>query len=824
MAWHSSGLVSNFSSDSTHEMLTEFIQNSASSRLPLRMNVRMNAHRRITNMADCSFRPRMRAALTPSGRFKFMAVCILASPLTGRHGFSLSAARSPQKVEKKVLRRLSGPRLAHIIPGSRNRWTSHQGPRSTSSFDRPADEALREPTSTPQANLTVEAPAQEGSSVRTPTTNPKFLLLKLFEDLVPRGLLPRVTSEPPSSSLADYESTWTVTISLRELGIDVKGRGSTFLFAETAAAIRFDLALNRTEIVAKMASWPQTQMSLADATNIVQSYWQFAHDSREALKRIVTKLDSGAFEACTFAGSNQIGEPVTSAVKDTARGIQDLTLAHNIVSGHPNLWPMSPENPFQAKIVLDHARLKKLRHLISAATDYLRTTPGKQHGTFDKAIQEGSENDTINLQGDSSDAPRLDIRDLKSRLGTLPFQPSISKMLVVGASLHCLEHAIILAAMEKHAVYRKTTGRSKEDGSYRNPAFRNVTSGDHPDLLFLFQRLRDAKWVAKTQRPILKSEDPEEKCSKEDVTPNTHDPVLDHQGCKVPVNSFSESEETSSAQNVTLARRFDHYDPDGIASVSVSAGAIERSMITAGLVSYQKDTSYISVPESELKIRAEPYGGDLSRTTHRRNILRHLLVLGFSENIAQIGHGTLAPGRPPQLRIDSQDVYIDSPLKTHMPQKQLYKTMRAGPIMVVTGMTDNPQGSCLSARYCTPISTWEAVLLVRDLTLPDHKETPVAGASQVLVNNWLPVLVRSEIDGVSHEEARDMLLKARKALHRAIDKAMFDYVNYSWHSFKFYDLLTGLLPNEDSFAAMAVPKEQRDRPRPRRNQPSHEDK
>lgn len=659
--------------------------------------------------------------------------------------------------------------------------------------------------------------------MRPPTANPKHLLLKLFEDLVPRGLLPRVTSKPPSSTLAGYESTWTVKISLRELGIDVKGHGSTFLFAEIAAAIQFDLALNRTEVVAKMASWPQTQLSLADATNIIQSYWQFAHDSRGALKRIVTKLDSGAFEARTFAGSNQIGEPMTSAVKDVARGIQDLTLAHNIVSGHPNLWPMSPENPFQAKIVLDLARLKKLRHLISAATDYLHTTPGQQHGAFDKAIQEGSEHDTINLQEESRDTPRLDIRDLKSRLATLPFQPSISKMLVVGASLHCLEHAIILAAMEKHAVYRKTTGRSEEDGSYRNPAFRDVVSGDHPDLLFLFQRLRDSKWSAKKQRPILKSEDPEEKSSKEDVTSNTHDTVLDHQGCQVPVTSFSESAETSSAQNATLARRFDHYDPDGIASVSVSAGAIERSMITAGLVSYQKDTSYISVPESELKIRAEPYGGDSSRTTRRRNILRHLLVLGFSENIAQIRHGTLAPGRPPQIRIDSQDVYIDSPLKTPMPQKQLYKTMRAGPIMVVTGMTDNPQASCLSARYCTPVSTWEAVLLVRDLEVPDHKETPVAGASQVLVNNWLPVLVRSEIDGVSHEEARDTLLKARKALHRAIDKAMFEYVNFSWHSFKFYELLTSL-PNEDSFAAKAVPKEQRNRPRPRRNQPKHEDK
>jgi hypothetical protein len=637
-------------------------------------------------------------------------------------------------------------------------------------------------------------------------------LLRLFEDLVPRGLLPRVTTEPPSPTDAGCEPAWTVTISLHELGIDIKACGSTILFAEVAAAIQFDLALNRAEAVAKLSSWPQTQLSLTDAKNVVQSYWQFAHHSRGALKRIETKLHSGAFEAHTFAGGVQIGETVTSAVKDSARGIKDLTLAQAIISGHQSLWPMSPGNPFQASIVLDRPRLEKLRHLITAATDYLRTNPGqvvggKQRGAFYNVTQEGSEQDIVNSQEEGSGgAPHRDIPDLESWLAALPFTPSRSKMLVVGASLRCLEHAIVLAAMEKHAVYRKTASRSKGDDGDRDPAFRNVMSGDHPDLLLLFQRLRDAKWFANKQRRIPEPKDGEEKFPKEDLAPSTYEPMPDHEGLHASSNGFTEPAETSSAKNAVVARRFDHYDPDGIASVSASAGAIERSMITAGLASYQKETSYISVPGSELKIRAEPYGGDLSRTTYRRSLLRHLLVLGFSENIAQIGHGTLAPGQPPQLRIDSQEVCVDSPLKAHMPQKQLYKTLKTGPMMVVTGMTDNPQGSCLGARYCTPISTWEAVLLGKDLNIPGEVETPVAGAVQVLVNNWLPVLVRSEVRGVSHEQARDTLFKAREALHRAIDKAMFDYVKYTWQSVDFYDLLTGL-PNEDSFAAKAVPKE-----------------
>lgn len=229
-------------------------------------------------------------------------------------------------------------------------------------------------------------------------------------------------------------------------------------------------------------------------------------------------------------------------------------------------------------------------------------------------------------------------------------------------------------------------------------------------------------------------------------------------------------------------------------------------MITAGLASHPKETSFISVPGSELKIRAEPYGGDLSGNMRRMSLLRHLLVLGFPENIAQIGYGTLAPGKPPQLRINSQEVHVDSPLKSYMPQKQLYRNLRSGPLMVVTGVTNNSEDGGLVSRYCTPISTWEAVLLGKDLTLPNGKETSVADAVHVIVNNWLPVLVKSEVKGVSNEQARDTLFDAREVLHRAIDKAMYEYVKYSWHSLEFYKLLNDL-PNEDSFAGKAAFKE-----------------
>lgn len=805
------------------------------------------------HMANCSLRPDLRAVLTPRCLLTNTRVSVLPSPLTRRCASSLPPLSSPQKLGRKALRRPLSSRLARAIPRSRNSSTSRQelplptalteeidsGRHSVASFDQFAEQVIREMGNSPKAEPTCEAPSQEGSSVRPSTTNPKLLWLSLFERLVSRGLLPRVTTEPPSP--VGRGSAWTVTISLPELGIDIEGRGSDILLAEVAAAIQLELALGSPEVGAKLQSYPETPLSPITAKNIVQSYWQFTHASCGPLKRNTTGLDSGAFEARTFAGSTQIGEPATSAVKDSARDIQSLVLAHGIINGQPDLWPAPPQNPFQAKIVLDHARLGKLQHVVTAATEYLRTTPGqvvdgKQRGTFHRHAQDGFDHDVVNIQEGKPEAlPQRDIPELESWLAALPFSPSMAKMLVVGASIRCLEHAIITAAAEKHAVYRRTARRGQEEDGYRNPAVMNVMEGDHNALLLLFQRFRDESWIKKRQSRLPKTEDGQEKASQPHDDPQNqakelmsigNDPKGDHKGLQTSPNTIPEPVKPSPTEHVTVARRFDHYDPDGIASVSAAAREIERSMVTAGLVSYPKETSYISAPGSELKIRAEPYGGDLSKTTHRKSILRHLVVLGFADNIAQIGHGSLIPGQPPQLRIRSQEVYVDSPLKAHMPLKQLQKTLKAGPLMVVTGVTNNTDDGGLSARYCSPISTWEAVLLGKDLT---PGEPPLAGAAQVLVNNWFPVLVKSEVGGVSNEQARDMLFKAREALHRAIDKATFDYIKYSWNSFDFYDLLSDL-PNEDSFEAKALPKEKRDamkneprRPHPIRQKPTPKD-
>ncbi|KAI3396189.1 hypothetical protein diail_392 [Diaporthe ilicicola] len=777
-------------------------------------------------MLGSSLCTHLRAVLIRSHPLRTVPVYLLpaASASTWRSISSLSARTLPHRLGRQPLHKL-------LTVSSRENSTLQResslaaaqaedidtGHDSVASFDQFAGQAIREATTT-------------SVTLPPPTNNPRLLLLDLFERLVQHGLLPQVSAEPPSSIFTGHESSWTVKISLPKWGVDVKGRGSNILYAEIAAAIHLDLMLRRPEYVTKLLSSPQTPVSCETAPDIIQSYWQFALSSSGGISRRTTQLESGAYEARIFAGSTQIGEPATSAVKDSARGIKNLTLAHGIATGYPDLWHANLQNPFQPRIVLDHARLEKLRHVMTAATAYLRTMHGhtsgeKPRGFCHMVVQEALDDDTDTAQkGESEAAIHRDVPNLDSWLEALPFPPSTAKMLILGASIKCLEPAILLAAVERHAVYRDMACRGEGEGGYRNPAVLNVMEGDHAGVISLFQRLRNQNWATKKIKGEEGHENPPKSSTgaqseaKGEMTPDVNGVIGDGSELQSPqLSDLPESVQSEASEpvksppktDVIVAQRFDHFDPDRIASVSATAREIERVMIGAGLVSHNKETSYVGAPGSELRVRAEPYGGSLSSNSHRRSMLRHLLVLGFSENIAQIGYGSLVPGQPPQLRINSQDVFIDSPLKAHMPMKQLSKTLRGGPLMVVTGATGNPEGMGLAARYCTPISTWQAVLLGKDLSLPAGSETPVADAAQLIVNKWLPVFVKSEVDGVSNEQARDTLLEARETLHRAIDKAMLDYVKFAWHSSDFYTLLRGL-PNEDSFAAKEVPIEKRD--------------
>lgn len=51
---------------------------------------------------------------------------------------------------------------------------------------------------------------------------------------------------------------------------------------------------------------------------------------------------------------------------------------------------------------------------------------------------------------------------------------------------------------------------------------------------------------------------------------------------------------------------------------------------------------------------------------------------------------------------------------------------------------------------------------------PDHVE--------LLVNDWLPIRVKSEVKGLSHQQARELIMGARETLHRAVNRALVDYL------------------------------------------------
>ncbi|ROV89463.1 hypothetical protein VMCG_10228 [Cytospora schulzeri] len=631
-----------------------------------------------------------------------------------------------------------------------------EAPEKVWSFDNFADAIIKEAkagTPGPGAGKTTE-PSELAPLLRAPRVsafqNVRLLLMDLFRRTLKYSLLPEVTAEPTTVGPNHGTPCWKVTIALDELGISATGHGSAMLLAEVAASIQFDLMLRSPETHAKLETFPRTEITSENATDIIQAYCKMMSLPAEELRRVVKKTEEGAYESTMFSGERQLGKPVVSAVKDLAKGINPLTVAHGIATGHSDFWPAGLENPFQAKIVVGEDRLKQLQALTRAAEKYyFTTTPGPgsngssqgSHYKIDRKDEDHGED-----QSASKDATRSEYEDLDSFFSGLPFPPSTLRMMILGASIRCLEPAIILAALGKHDIYRHLAHDEKYQDNHLNPYVMNTVHGDHSDLILLFQRLR--------------------KISQKD---------------------------SESKDNVEVARRLAKFDPSSIRSVSAAAKDIERILISAGLVGYPEKESYIQLPGSEVQVRAQPYGGQLNMNSPKMEIVRHLLALGFGRNIAQYGYGTLVPGALPELRVGTQNVHIGSPLRSPMNVKQLKKALENGPFVVLSGTSENPDGRGLTAQYSSPISTWQAVLFGEELALRGKTEIPrQPGAAQLVLNGWLPVLVKSEVPGLPDAHVRHMILEARKVLQRAMRKAMLDYIKHSWTSVEFYQLLKEL--------------------------------
>lgn len=597
----------------------------------------------------------------------------------------------------------------------------------------------------------------EVSSISAPHISLRLLLMDIFKRSLQHGLLPEVTAETDAVSPDCGTPCWKVTISLDELGLSASGYGSKRPWAEVAAAIQFDLILSSPEALAKLETFPRTGVTTQNVADIIRNYCQMMSISFEDTRKDVVRTQSDAYESRIFSGETQLGKPTVLAVKDLAKGINNLALVHSIIKGHSDVWPAGLDNPFQAKIVVDDARMEKLQSLIKAARHCLTTIPG--HGP-DASSRGSYYNDVNKANGQVPDqhaiarAVARRSLDLDSFFAGLPFSASTTKMLILGASIRCLEPAIILAALERlgnQSVYRNLAHGEEYHGEHLDPCVKNTVHGDHSGLVLLFQRLR---------------------------------------------NAHKNFQEVETEDDPKAAERFGNFDPSGVGLLDVAARDIERILISAGLAAYPGVKWNARLPGSELQVRAQPYGGRLNMNSTKMDIVRHLLAMGFGHNIAQYGYGTLVPGAVPELRVGSQRVHIESPLRAPMTVKQLKKNLQNGPLVVFSGASEHPEGHGLTARYSSPITTWQAVLLGKDLSLAEETRFPASpGTEQLVINGWLPVLVKSQVQGVSDRQVRDMVIKARQVLHHAILKAMLDYTKDSWTTIDVYKLLSHL-PSE----------------------------
>ena len=584
------------------------------------------------------------------------------------------------------------------------------------------------------------APSGPASQV-PPSPNVRLLLMDLFKRTLQHGLLPKVTAEPTALGRNHGAPCWKVTISLHELGISASGHASNRTWAEIAAAIEFELKLSSPEALAELQNFPGTKISQENASEIIRAHCQLMSVSTD-IKKHVTRTKFDAYESRLYVGSKQLGEPAVSAVEDSAKGINTLSVAHSVINGHPDVWPESLQDHFQAKIVFDDARLKALQAFVKGAGRYL-TGPRE---LFSKENSGGSYK--LN-RGHAGSGGHL-IPDLKSFLAGMPYPSSMTEMLILGASLRCLEPAIVLAALGRHEIYQRLRHAPESHGKYfrLDPTLRKTMFGDHPSLVLLFQRLRKYK------------------------------------------------PDSATKDGWTAAELLGNYDPSGIHSLNAAARDIERKLATAGLVRNSGQDSDIQIPGSEIQVGARPFGGGLNSNSTQMDIVHHLLAIGFGHNIAKYGYGTLVPGAVPELRVGSRIVHIESLSKVPMRAKQLKRTLQNGPLAVLSGTVEHPEGHDLAARYSTPISTWQAVLFGKDLSLAEETEVPpVPGAAQVVLNGWLPVLIKSQAHRVSDKQARALVIEARDMLHRAMNMAMLDYIQYGWTSIEFYRLLKKV-PNE----------------------------
>ncbi|CAN8098141.1 unnamed protein product [Discula destructiva] len=323
---------------------------------------------------------------------------------------------------------------------------------------------------------------------------------------------------------------------------------------------------------------------------------------------------------------------------------------------------------------------------------------------------------------------------LDNCLGVLPFTPAISKMLVLGAITGSLNAAIIFAAVHSPSVMETMT---------KTPT--KVTAAHDSD------HLGYVTTIAKLQRPVEKTSNATQDC---------HNPLKRH-------------------------------GLETIRSIGVAAQEVEEALEAAGLVKPDNPSRniYKELPGTELKLRVVPYGHAPTSASYR--VTRHFLPFGFGHNIARYDYESLMPDTA-KLRNGLQRVNYASVMKPSTFRERL---TQIGPLAIFSGKLESRDS--FDATMVTPITSLQAALLGSKLDVPEvscqnKQESAPPEFVDLLVNGCIPVLVRSNVNGLAHHEARHQILHTRQLLHRAIDAAMVNFFKYGWENRTLYRLLNSL--------------------------------
>lgn len=319
------------------------------------------------------------------------------------------------------------------------------------------------------------------------------------------------------------------------------------------------------------------------------------------------------------------------------------------------------------------------------------------------------------------------------RLIELPLPPGMTKMLVLGAITNALDAAIIMAALHSSSVLNRLSPILKRT--------QHGTDGDHITFVHAFTKLRmRMEQASDAAMPV-----------------------------SLPQYSYLATQPARILQ-----------------SIDTAAQNIEQLLQTASIIKLEPDPSgqlaHKQVPGMDLEVKGAPYGSrheaaDLS-------MLRKLLLVGFGDNVAACLPQTLESDTL-LMRIRSEGVRNQSGISFQALKTRL---ARCGPLAIISGRQSSPFAQSLSSQpnfYETPITPLLAVLLGTRLSTPKAPSPNPPGEHSVnhvelLVNDWASVIVKSDVDSLSHDQARDLIVDTRKLLHRAVDKAMADFLRHDW--------------------------------------------